>query len=330
MPNPKDKASKESGSQPSEELAPISDELPELKGGIYAREEYQRILPELKKLGHVTELGRQSLINYVEAFYEVRGVAHSTITELKKAQEEQRDFLSPLSSLGSEGLVELAGQNGINTEGLQTEQLIEKLKVVPTIHEELEAMVTTGDQFGGTWGGAFSKITDAAKKFGETGKLEIGSMIDLAGDLLQSLTGSGGSGGLLGSIGGLFGGSSGGGGLSGVLGSLGGIFGGLPSFDGGGYTGSASRSGGLDGKGGFLAMLHPQERVLDEAKMNSVALKAKKSSKAGVSVSNHFTIAPGVTREELNTVMEEAERQRQRDEQRRYLDGDPSTALLSY
>ena len=36
-----------------------------------------------------------------------------------------------------------------------------------------------------------------------------------------------------------------------------------PSFDGGGYTGSGSRSGGMDGKGGFLAMLHPNETVID-------------------------------------------------------------------
>lgn len=38
------------------------------------------------------------------------------------------------------------------------------------------------------------------------------------------------------------------------------------SFDGGGYTGSGSRSGGLDGKGGFQAMLHPQETVIDHTK----------------------------------------------------------------
>ena len=41
---------------------------------------------------------------------------------------------------------------------------------------------------------------------------------------------------------------------------------GLPSFAGGGYTGSASRSGGLDGKGGFMAMLHPRETVVDHTK----------------------------------------------------------------
>lgn len=41
---------------------------------------------------------------------------------------------------------------------------------------------------------------------------------------------------------------------------------GLPSADGGGYTGSGPRSGGLDGKGGFMAMLHPRETVIDHTK----------------------------------------------------------------
>lgn len=38
-----------------------------------------------------------------------------------------------------------------------------------------------------------------------------------------------------------------------------------PSFAGGGYTGAGSRSGGLDGQGGFMAMLHPNETVVDHA-----------------------------------------------------------------
>jgi tape measure domain-containing protein len=40
----------------------------------------------------------------------------------------------------------------------------------------------------------------------------------------------------------------------------------LASFDGGGFTGTGSRSGGMDGKGGFMAMLHPNETVLDHTK----------------------------------------------------------------
>jgi hypothetical protein len=37
----------------------------------------------------------------------------------------------------------------------------------------------------------------------------------------------------------------------------------VPQFAGGGYTGNGPRSGGLDGQGGFMAMLHPQEQVID-------------------------------------------------------------------
>lgn len=46
-------------------------------------------------------------------------------------------------------------------------------------------------------------------------------------------------------------------------GGIGSFLSSLLSFDGGGSTGSGSRTGGLDGKGGFMAMLHPQETVLD-------------------------------------------------------------------
>jgi hypothetical protein len=39
-----------------------------------------------------------------------------------------------------------------------------------------------------------------------------------------------------------------------------------PGYSGGGYTGNGSRSGGMDGEGGFLAMLHPRETVVDHTK----------------------------------------------------------------
>lgn len=38
------------------------------------------------------------------------------------------------------------------------------------------------------------------------------------------------------------------------------------SFDGGGYTGGGNRTGGVDGKGGFPAILHPNETVIDHTK----------------------------------------------------------------
>jgi len=48
--------------------------------------------------------------------------------------------------------------------------------------------------------------------------------------------------------------------------------GGLESYgnmDGGGYTGNGPRSGGLDGKGGFMMMMHPRETVIDHTKGQS-------------------------------------------------------------
>lgn len=72
---------------------------------------------------------------------------------------------------------------------------------------------------------------------------------------------------------------------------------GAPSMDGGGYTGSGPRSGGLDGKGGFLAMLHPRETVIDHTKGQSAE---------GVTVVQNINISTGVqqtVRNEIRTLM---------------------------
>lgn len=54
-----------------------------------------------------------------------------------------------------------------------------------------------------------------------------------------------------------------------AIGGSGGLLSGLLSFDGGGYTGTGSRSGGMDGRGGFLAMMHPNETVIDHTRGGS-------------------------------------------------------------
>ena len=38
------------------------------------------------------------------------------------------------------------------------------------------------------------------------------------------------------------------------------------SFEGGGWTGSGPRAGGLDSKGGYMALVHPRERIIDTTK----------------------------------------------------------------
>jgi hypothetical protein len=55
---------------------------------------------------------------------------------------------------------------------------------------------------------------------------------------------------------------------------------GVPTMNGGGFTGNAPRVGGVDGLGGFMAVLHPNETVIDHT--------VKGSATAG----NQITIAP--------------------------------------
>lgn len=45
----------------------------------------------------------------------------------------------------------------------------------------------------------------------------------------------------------------------------------LASFEGGGFTGYGARVGGMDGKGGKLAMLHPNETIVDHTKGDGMA-----------------------------------------------------------
>ena len=75
-------------------------------------------------------------------------------------------------------------------------------------------------------------------------------------------------GGVVGFFSALFGGG-GGGGTSINTGSSAGVSvvnaNNLPSFSGGGFTGMGPRLGGIDGRGGFLAINHPRESVIDHA-----------------------------------------------------------------
>jgi len=75
------------------------------------------------------------------------------------------------------------------------------------------------------------------------------------------------------------------------------------SFAGGGYTGSGSRSGGIDGKGGFMAMLHPQETVVDHAKGQRL------SAGNSVTVVVNQQFAPGTTRATTLQAAADASRQ---------------------
>lgn len=67
-------------------------------------------------------------------------------------------------------------------------------------------------------------------------------------------------------------------------------------FAGGGYTGNGARAGGMDGKGGFMAMLHPRETVVDHTRGQS----------AGVTVVQNINVSTGVqqtVRTEIKSLM---------------------------
>ena len=100
---------------------------------------------------------------------------------------------------------------------------------------------------------AFQRMALEAALFGE------GMMGNGEGGLIGGLVDS-----AAGALSGVLGGSASAGPLAGQP-----IFDIASNYDGGGYTGSGARSGGLDGRGGFMAMMHPRERVYDESRGQS-------------------------------------------------------------
>ena len=69
--------------------------------------------------------------------------------------------------------------------------------------------------------------------------------------------------------------------------------GGFTGFSGGGYTGMGARAGGIDGKGGFPAILHPNETVLDHTK-----------GQGGVVINQTVSFATGVQDTVRNEVLQ--------------------------
>lgn len=120
-----------------------------------------------------------------------------------------------------------------------------------------EAMDLYG-QLGSGIVGAFRSAESALGEFVRTGKLQVGDLVrsiiaDFAQIAARRFIFGPLSNALMGALGGV-------GAPLNAMGS-----GPLASFAGGGHTGWGARSGGLDGMGGRLAMIHPQERIIDES-----------------------------------------------------------------
>lgn len=129
----------------------------------------------------------------------------------------------------------------------------------------------------------YHKVGNAAKGFADINSQLKDAILDLAAGgeasfdkIAQSIRRAALQAALFGEgpFGKLFGSGEAGGGLLGMIGKALG----LKSFDGGGYTGSGARVGGVDGRGGYLALLHPEEHVTDLTRMRRAAGSASGGS----------------------------------------------------
>jgi len=135
---------------------------------------------------------------------------------------------------------------------------------------------------------AFKDAEDALVEFTKTGKLNFKSMIDnfiqelirlqirmtIIKPFFDAFEAGGGlfEGGLRAGINSLFG----------------------TNFDGGGFTGMGARAGGIDGKGGFPAILHPNETVIDH----------QKGQTGGIVINQSLNFATGVQDTVKNEVLQ--------------------------
>lgn len=135
-------------------------------------------------------------------------------------------------------------------------------------NDSAKQLKTTLDTVGSALDGIASGFIDAFDDLKITGQEAMDVLLDGIKNLGKELANEAIRNGLkmlLGAFTGSIGGTSIGKGAASV-------FGGLKGWAGGGYTGNAPRLGGLDGQGGFLAMLHPQETVVDHAGGGSAGL----------------------------------------------------------
>lgn len=109
-----------------------------------------------------------------------------------------------------------------------------------TVKKTTDDMVSKMESAGASIGSALSGLIDGSKSWGDVLKSLASQLAQMA---LNSFNPTSGVGGF----------------VKGILGSL-------FSFDGGGFTGNGPRTGGVDGKGGFLSVVHPNETVIDHTK----------------------------------------------------------------
>lgn len=225
--------------------------------------------------GGIADGGQRAQVEAIAAEWEKAQLAASKIVNpikragsaTQKTKEKTDAYLEVMARI-----VALTGDADIASAGFA--------EIMAEIDALMESGAINGEQYADMIGEVESKFSDAARA---SRKVESAARDTFVAIVTGSESARDAVAGLLtklaemsaeSAFNSLFGGSSGFDMLGGLFGGGGGkakVPKGVPSFDGGGSTGNGSRSGGLDGKGGFMAMLHPKENVIDHTKLGGSA-----------------------------------------------------------
>lgn len=197
---------------------------------------YQAQIAELQNMSNELETGLTNFEPYVATTTELN-------TELKKIQTSASAAGGSIKAAAADSVDPWKNMRVAINDNNQS--LSQARDLAGGFMSDLKSGLQSGEGFWKSFGNAaLSALNKIADKL----------MNDVLDSLFQVNKASSGLGG-----------GGGGGILGGLLKGVGSLFG-FPSFDGGGSTGSGARTGGMDGKGGFPAMLHPNETVIDHTK----------------------------------------------------------------
>jgi tape measure domain-containing protein len=226
--------------------------------------------------------------------FEVRKQVLDTTSELKELEQSRKEAIEGVTSSIEDEIELLQAKLNGNEDEIKQLQEIERLaksiaqargaqipsaddssKATGLVKErdELQERVAQADELksryealassiSGAFTSAFRSVIDGSKSadeaLGDMFKNIADAFLDMAMKMIQEWLYMK----VIGLVSGMFGGGGGGGGGWNNPSDFNSIIQ-LPSYAGGGPTGNAPRSGGIDGRGGFPAILHPQETVID-------------------------------------------------------------------
>lgn len=248
------------------EVSALSGGLPSSEVAASRREAEIRANPDFQRAIQGPEGLRQQALDGLRKEVELE-------RERVKLTERRSDMLTKLNASGGSGAASVerlseAARQAKQIMGQVVQESVTYADVVNELTTALNSGKITQDEFNS----AVDKAADHFDKAGKGAKRAQEDFKDFArsaltdinsiGDALEQLGNRILSRGLDGILDGVF---SDGGSGGGFFKSIGKLF----SFDGGGFTGAGSRSGGVDGRGGFPAILHPNETVVDHTRGNA-------------------------------------------------------------